>query len=76
MENTNEYVTFYTASEILVTGLKSYLEADGIFVMVKNNFKSGVIAGFGGGSLNAVELKIKAKDVAKAKPILEHFLSK
>ncbi len=75
MENTNEYVTFYTASEILVTGLKSYLAADGISVIIQNNFNSGNIAGFGGGSLNAVVLKIKEKDIAKAKPILETFLS-
>jgi len=41
--------------------------------MIKNNFQSGVRAGFYGGSPSQVELFIYEEDKEKALPILESF---
>ena len=75
MEKDEQFIDFYTGSEIMIMGLKKRLEALAIFGIVQNDFNSGNLAGFVGGSPNSIRFKIRAADFEKAKPILEEFLS-
>lgn len=74
MEADNEYIDFFSGSEIAVIGLKSHLASIGVFGIVQNDFNSGNSAGFFGGTAAAILLKIRKSDLEKAKPILEDFL--
>lgn len=56
---------------ILVKGL---LEKVGIYGIVQNDHNSGNMAGFVGGTLDTVRLKIRAHDVEQANTILKAFL--
>jgi len=73
MKAQNNYTTIYTGSEILVTRLQYLLKEAGILSIVKNTLNSGRLAGFGGGTLNSVQLKIKANDVTRAQDIVQEF---
>ena len=75
MENDEQFIDFYTGSEIMIMGLRKRLEAVGVFGMMQNDFNSGNLAGFVGGSPNTVRFKIRAKDVEKAQPILQEYLN-
>lgn len=75
MENGNQYVDFYSGSEVAIIGLKNQLESIGVFGIVQNDFNSGNLAGFYGGTTNTIRLKIKDSDIEKAKPILEEYVS-
>lgn len=75
MEKEERFIDFYTGSEIMIMGLRKRLEAIGVFGMIQNDFNSGNLAGFVGGSPNTVRFKIRAIDVEKAQPILEDFLN-
>lgn len=75
MEKDEQFIDFYTGSEIMIMGLRKRLEAVGVFGMMQNDFNSGNLAGFVGGSPNTVRFKIRAKDVEKAQPILEEYLN-
>ncbi len=75
MEKEEQFIDFYTGSEIMIMGLRKRLEAVGVFGMMQNDFNSGNLAGFVGGSPNTVRFKIRAKDVEKAQPILEEYLN-
>jgi len=50
MGDRDELVHLFTGSEVDVERLKSELEANGIKVLIRNDFQSGVMAGFGGGT--------------------------
>lgn len=75
MENRNEFVDFYSGTEIAIIILKSNLESIGVFGMVQNDFNSGNSAGFVGGTADTIRLKIRKSDIEKSKPILKEFLS-
>jgi len=75
MENGNQYVDFYSGTEVAIIGLKNQLESIGVFGIVQNDFNSGNLAGFYGGTTNTIRLKIKDSDIEKAKPILEEYVS-
>lgn len=75
MEKDKQFIDFYTGSEIMIMGLRKRLEAIGIFGIMQNDFYSGNLAGFVGGTPNTVRFKIRAIDVEKAQPILEQFLN-
>ena len=75
MESDNEFIDFYSGTEIAIIGLKSHLESIGIFGMVQNDFNSGISAGFVGGTADTIRLKIRKSDIEKAKPILKDFFS-
>ena len=74
MDNVNEYVDFYTGSEISIMGLKVKLEAIDVYGIIQNDVNSGRLAGFGGNVVGDIRLKIKRKDLEKSKPILEAFI--
>jgi hypothetical protein len=74
MENGNQYIDFYYGTEIAIIGLKRQLESIGVFGIVQNDFNSGNLAGFFGGTADTIRLKIKESDIEKAKPILKEYL--
>ena len=73
MDDHSKHIRFFTGSLIEIQRLQVDLDAEGIASMVKNNFQSGLRAGFYGGSPSQVELFIYEDDVEKAQPILEAF---
>ncbi len=48
-------VKVFVNTEILVKLVQEELEQKGVDSVIKNNFQSGIIAGFGGGSPSGVE---------------------
>lgn len=56
MSSEEEYKRVYTGSDVNVQYLKSLLEEEGIPTRVRNDFDSGLRAGFGGGLPGQVQL--------------------
>ena len=73
MDEKNELLRVYTGTELTANLLKEELEKNGISGMVRNDFKSGVMAGFSGGIPSAADLYINESDFDKAKPIITKF---
>ncbi len=73
MDDQSKHIRFFTGSLIEIQRLQIDLDDQGITSMIKNNFQSGVRAGFYGGSPSQVELFIYEEDKPKALPILEDF---
>ncbi len=66
MSEEEEYKRVYTGSEVNVQHLKNLLEDEGIPTRVRNDFDSGLRAGFGGGLPGQVLLFAKSEDYEKA----------
>ena len=75
MSDTQTFVNVYSGTEIQVILLKGLLENINIEGLIQNNFQSGNIAGFGGGTTSSVRLKILESDLEKARPIIDEFVS-
>ena len=73
MDDHSKHIRFFTGSLIEIQRLQIDLDEQEIPSMIKNNFQSGVRAGFSGGSPSQVELFIYEEDREKALPILEAF---
>jgi hypothetical protein len=73
MSEENELVRVYTGTEIKVRLLKDILGKAGIPGVIKNNFDSGLAAGFGGGLPSGVDLYINENQLDKANPIVKDF---
>ncbi|MGI9532653.1 putative signal transducing protein [Lutimonas sp.] len=73
MDDQSKHIRFFTGSLIEIQRLQIDLDDQEIPSMIKNNFQSGVRAGFYGGSPSQVELFIYEEDKIKALPILEEF---
>ncbi len=67
-------VRIFSGTETLVNLLKIILDDNQIPSVVKNNFQSGLIAGFGTNTEYAIELYIQEKDSQEAQPIVEKFI--
>jgi len=67
-------VNVYSDTEITVTHLKEVLAENGIESMIKNDFESGVSAGFVAGIPTSIDLYVFAKDKEKATPIVQQFI--
>ena len=63
----------YTGTEITENLLKQELESAGIATMIKDDFNSGISAGFSGGVPSAIDLYIQESDFEKAEPIIIEF---
>ncbi|MBT8275687.1 MAG: DUF2007 domain-containing protein [Bacteroidia bacterium] len=74
MSDKSEFVDIYSGSEVRVILLKGLLEKSEIDVVVQNDYQSGITAGFGGGTINTVRLKVHESDLEKTKPIVEDFI--
>ena len=74
MEDRDELVHLFTGSEVDVELLKGELEANGIKVLIRNDFQSGVMAGFGGGVPSAIDIYVAASDKEKAREIMKAII--
>ncbi len=71
----SEYERVYTGSLINVQFLQTLLQDRGINSITRDDMKSGMVAGFGGGVPNHIQLFVKKADVEDAIPIIEKSLS-
>lgn len=75
MSNHDDLVLLYTGTEINAKVLKDILEDNKIGAMIKNDMKSGLSAGFGGGYMEtAANLYVAEKNLEKAQKLLNQFL--
>ena len=73
MDDHSKHMRLFTGSLIEIQRLQLDLDDAEIPSMVKNNFQSGLRAGFYGGSPSQVELFIYEEDKEKANGILSTF---
>jgi hypothetical protein len=66
----NDMVRVYSDSEIIINMLRGELAKVGIPSLVKNEFQSGVMAGFGA-SPNAVDIYVNAADTEAALSLMK-----
>ncbi|WP_282081341.1 putative signal transducing protein [Aquimarina algiphila] len=71
----SEYERVYTGSLINVQFLQTLLQDSGINSITRDDMKSGMIAGFGGGVPDHIQLFVKKNDMDDAIPIIEKSLS-
>lgn len=76
MKRIDKLVKIYSGTEVTVILLKGRIEEIGINSTVKNDYKSGVEAGFVGGVQSTVDLFIQLSDFERAEPIIRDFISK
>ena len=74
MTKGNNLVKVFTGSEVSVILLKGELEEHGVSAIVKNEYQSGITAGFLGGVPSAIDLYIKELDFKQAEPIINEFV--
>ncbi len=70
MKNSDRIVLVYTGSEVNVQRIKAEMEIQGINPIIKDGFKQGIAAGFGGGIPSAIDIYVDERDVEKAKEII------
>jgi hypothetical protein len=73
MNDNDRIVKVFTDSEVAVVLLKEVLEQNGISALIRNDFNSGIFAGFAGGVPSAIDLFVQQADVNRAKAIIEDF---
>ena len=73
MDDHSKHVKFFVGSLIEIQRLQLDLNDNQIPSLVKNNFESGRLSGFYGGSPSQVQLFIYNEDKEKATPILKNF---
>ena len=73
MKENSNLIRVYSGTELTVNLLKDELESFGISSMIKNDFNSGVSAGFSGGVPSSIDLFIQELDLEKAEPIISEF---
>jgi len=72
MKKDSDLVKVFSGDEMTVTLLKAELEELGIPVMVRNDFRSGLAAGFV--MQSPVEVYLNESDIQIAEPILKEFI--
>ena len=76
MKNEDELIRIFTGSEISALLLRDELEQAGIPAMTQNDYQSGLMAGFAGGTPSAVDVYINELDMEKAEPVIDDFMKK
>ncbi len=74
MENSDGIVLVYTGGEIDILRIKAELENLGINSIIKDGFKQGIAAGFGGGVASAIDLYVAKDDAEKAIEIINDIM--
>jgi hypothetical protein len=74
LRNMNDIVNIYSDTELTVSHLKNVLSENGIESMIKNDFESGVSAGFVAGTVTSVDLYVMVKDEERARVLVEQFV--
>ncbi len=75
MKEKTNLIRVFTGTEITANLLKIELEQAGIAGIVRNDFKSGIAAGFSGGFSSSVDLYIQEADLKEAEPIINEFIA-
>ncbi|SHG00843.1 Putative signal transducing protein [Salegentibacter echinorum] len=73
MSGSNNYINFYSGTEIEVLRIKDLLEGEEIPSIIQNDFQSGNIGGFIGGTPSTIRLKVRESDVNKANTLLKNL---
>lgn len=73
-EDQKGFVQVYSGSEVRVILLQGLLKDKGIDAMVQNDYQSGISAGFAGGTVNTIRLKVHTSVLEKAKPVVDDFV--
>jgi len=68
----DQLIKVFEGTELSVLMLKGILENEGFSSIVKNNFRSGLMAGFGA-SRNGIELYIYKEDFEKVEALINEF---
>lgn len=76
MKEKNQITKVFTGTELLVKLLKDELEQIGISSIIQNDYNSGVLAGFSGGTPSTIDLFIQESDLKKAEPIIRGFIQR
>ncbi|WP_062054874.1 putative signal transducing protein [Aquimarina longa] len=71
----SEYERVYTGSVINVQFIQTLLNDQGINSITRDDMNSGMIAGFGGGIPNHIQLFVKKTNLKDARSIIEQNLS-
>lgn len=74
MKDKTNLIRVFTGTEITATLLKAELEQSGIAGIIRNDFNSGIAAGFSGG-YSSIDLYIQEADLKKAEPIINEFIA-
>jgi hypothetical protein len=74
MNNNETSVRIFTGREVQGIILKAELEENGIISIIKNDFQSGLSAGFATGTAPEIDILIKAEDLLAAEPIVAEFM--
>lgn len=76
MNQPNDYINLYSGSEIEVLRIKDFLEGEEIQSIIQNDFQSGNIGGFLGGTPSTIRLKVQEADFEKASILIKNIESK
>ena len=71
MSESNQYVDFYSGTEIEVLRIKDLLEGEDIPSIIQNDLQSGNLGGFFGGTPSTVRIKVLETDFEKAKNLIQ-----
>lgn len=75
MTNHEDLMLLYNGTEINANVLKEILEDNQIGCLIRNDMKSGLSAGFGGGYMETeASVYVAQKNIDKAKELLEQFV--
>lgn len=70
----SEYERIYTGSFINIQYLRSLLHERGIQSVIRDEMQSGLMAGFGGGVPNHIQLFVKRADLEEVAAIIRQNL--
>jgi hypothetical protein len=76
MNDHDHTIRIFTGSEIDALALRALLEEAGISSMIRNDYQSGMLAGFVAGFPSESELYISDADREAAEPTLAGFLTR
>jgi len=68
--NSNQSIRVLSADEITILMIKAELENHGIEARIQNDFESGLMAGFAGGTPTAIDLYVLEEDAEAALRII------
>jgi len=75
MKEKNSLIRVFNGTEITANLLKIELEQAGIAGIVRNDFNTGISAGFSRGFSSSTDLYIQEADLKEAEPIINEFIA-
>lgn len=74
MTKNSDLIRIYSGTELNAFMLKDLLEANDIVAMIRNDFHSGNLSGFFGGTPTAIDVYVLSTDAEKALPLVDAFI--